>query len=260
MNDAWNFLDEVDIKKIEKIRIKYAEFKLQLEPIERCMHECKCESEYVYGTTALEGSSLSLRETQILLTDGTISGENFLDENSLREIKEVRNYSRVKAYRGLCTGEKLNLKITGILHSLIVADIDETTPEDFQRNDPVCNPEFKSRSTSSPLINEKLEGAINEFYFNIKNDRNPFEQAILFLYRLETTRPFKNGNGKAGRELLNYLLQEAGYPRLIIRKQEQEAYFLALYYGNQGKHTEMMRVFVDIYAGYYAGMLRKPSF
>lgn len=54
--------------------------------------------------------------------------------------------------------------------------------------------------------------------------------------------PFTDGNGRVGREVLNYMLKKFDYPRLLFLGHEREDYINALKLGNIGKYQDMVNV------------------
>jgi Fic family protein len=106
--------------------------------------------------------------------------------------------------------------------------------------------------TPADLIEDELQELINTFYENVKNKKNPFEQAILFHYGFEKIHPFTDGNGRTGREILNFLLEKEGYPRLIIPKESRKDYLSALEHGDENQYMEMVQTFAGLMLAFYA--------
>ena len=143
---------------------------------------------------------------------------------------------------------KVNLKFIRELHSLIMNKIDMhfESPGTFRRHNPVYIGGCDLSVTLANMIEIDLKDLITTYYDAIKTQKHPFEQAILFHYKFELIHPFSDGNGRTGRELLNYLLKKEGYPQLIIPKESREAYISALTLGNNSQNVEMIRIFADL--------------
>ena len=242
-----DYLGQSEIKEIEKLRFLHSSYISSLNQIELEVYTQQNENLYIHGTTAIEGNTLTLQETHYLLNEDIVP-----KEKSLREINEVQNYKYVKAYVEKYKG-KVNLKFIRELHSLIMNNIDMRfeSPGAFRRHNLVYIGGCDLSVTLANMIEIDLKDLINSYYDAIKNQKHPFEQAILFHYKFELIHPFSDGNGRTGREILNYLLKKEGYPQLIIPKKSREAYISALTLGNNNQNVEMIRIFTDLMlAGY----------
>lgn len=242
-----DYLSESEIKEIEKLRVLHNAYISSLNKIEHEVYTQQNENLYVHGTTAIEGNTLTLQETYYLLNEEIVPKEKFL-----REINEVQNYKYVMAYVEQYKG-KVNLQFIRKLHSLIMNNIDMRfeNPGTFRRHNLVYIGGCDLSVTLANMIEVDLKDLITSYYDAIKNKKHPFEQAILFHYKFELIHPFSDGNGRTGREVLNYLLKKEGYPQLIIPKESKEAYISALTLGNNIQNIKMMNLFADLMlAGY----------
>jgi Fic family protein len=237
-----DYLSQSEIKEIEKLRFLHNSYVSSLDKIEFEVYTQQNESLYIHGTTAIEGNTLTLRETHYLLNEEIVP-----KEKSLREINEVQNFKHVKAYVKEYKG-KVDLKFIRELHPLIMNNIDIgfESPGTFRRHNLVYIGGCDLGVTLANMIEVDLKDLITSYYDSIKNKKHPFEQAILFHYKFELIHPFSDGNGRTGREILNYILKKEGYPQMIIPKESREAYISALTLGNNNKNVEMMKIFTDL--------------
>jgi len=241
-------LGQQEIKEIEKLRFLHNAYISSLNNIELEVYTQQTKNLYIHGTTAIEGNTLSLQETHYLLNE-----EILPKDKSLREINEVQNYKYVMAYVEQYKS-KVNLQFIRKLHSLIMNNIDMRfeSPGTFRRHNLVYIGGCDLSVTLANMIEVDLKDLITSYYDAIKNKKHPFEQAILFHYKFELIHPFSDGNGRTGREVLNYLLKKEGYPQLIIPKESREAYISALTLGNNNQNIEMMKIFNDLMLAGYA--------
>jgi len=206
-------------------------------------YEKDFEISYIQGTTSIEGNTLSLRQAGDLLTNGIAP-----KSKSLREINEVQNFRRVIQYRRSFKG-KVSLDFVRTLHSMIMANIDLESAGQFRRIDDVGITGCDLKVTPSSLVQEELSEAIKEYYTRLEQGYHPFEEAVLFHYRFEMIHPFTDGNGRVGREILNYMLMKAHFPRLLFLGQHRTEYLDALRHGNRDQFGKLVLVFVHLLIG-----------
>jgi Fic family protein len=230
------YLSKENAEDIEKIRYFYQSINSLVSLDELKMYEQNFEEHYVHGTTAIEGNTLSLRETQELLEHGIIP-----KGKSLRDINEVQNYKRVAKFRNEYIG-KVTLDFIKKLHEYIMMNILDDAGS-FRATDGIIIVGRDYQLTPAIMIEDDLELLIDDYYTKIKDGHNPFECAVLFHYRFESIHPFRDGNGRVGRELLNYLLTTEGYPRVLVLAEERSEYLQALDAGDQDRFSDMVNVF-----------------
>jgi len=214
-------------------------------------YEQQFEVKYVQGTTAIEGNTLTLPEASDLLIHDIIP-----HTRSLREVNEVQNFKAVKAYRDSYKG-RVSLPFIRQLHTLILRNIDEESAGRFRRTDDIGIQGMDIRVSPSMLIEDELGGIISDYYTHLKEGYHPFEAAVLFHYHFESIHPFADGNGRVGREVLNYMLTRKGYPRLIITRNERADYLRAMRLGNEDNFEELTAAFARICISQKAEILRE---
>lgn len=183
--------------------------------------------EWTYNSNAIEGNSLTLAETKVVIEDGmTIGGK------SLREHFEVINHEGAIQYIEELATADYKFRAIDILnvHRLVLKNIDD----DFSgrlRNGMVrivgANFTPPSPSSISDLLDELID-FVNESNLDIP------VLAALFHHRFVWIHPFFDGNGRTGRLLMNLVLLKAGYPPSIILKNDRKKYYSALNLANNG--------------------------
>jgi Fic family protein len=234
------YLTQTDIKRLEKTRYWDHFFKLFLTKSEREYFTESSRIEYIHGTTAIEGNTFSLQQV-----DDLLNREIIPTSKSLREINEVQNYLAINEYLQNYTG-KVTLSLIRKLHELIMNNIDTESGGRFRRIDTIGIRGVDIAVTPSILIEGELESLVDEYYGNIRSGGHPFEEAVLFHYRFEMVHPFTDGNGRVGREILNLMLEKAGFPRMVIKAILREIYLNMLQAGNNGDYEEMIAGFIDL--------------
>jgi hypothetical protein len=200
-----------------------------------------------HHSTAIEGNTLVLKQVARLLDEGRAVGGK-----ELREYMEVRGYATAAewVYRhgvepGSWSGDAL-VTLTEIrhVHALALGPVwdvaphseagDDERPGSFRRHDIHRFPGgMKPPSwTDVPLrVDEWLADA--QALRDLDAPHLPAELAWLH-GRFERIHPFLDGNGRAGRLLLNLLLVRLGYPPAIILKGTRTRYLSALRHADAG--------------------------
>lgn len=178
--------------------------------------------EFAHNSTAIEGNTLTLDETAIVLREGvTIGGK------SVQEHMEVIGHRDAMLFVEdvVRTKEPLTERLIKQLHSLVLADKPDDRGE--YRRVPV-------RLTGSPVVLPQpyavpieMEQLLADYHSTMQS-MHPVERAALFHLRFEHVHPFIDGNGRTGRLLLNLELMSSGYLPIDIKYQDRLRYFDAL--------------------------------
>ncbi len=196
--------------------------------------------DYTYNTNAIEGNTLTLRETAMVLNDGiTISKKPLKDHLEAIGHKEAFEYVEEMVRNQSSLSESLIKDI----HSLVLMD----------------QPRDKGKYRSVPV---SIMGAIHEtaqpwdvpiqmekllFSYN-KEKVFSFEKTARFHLELEAIHPFIDGNGRTGRLILNLELMKAGYLPINIKYVDVESYYECFsFYHQNGKNPEKLTHLISTY-------------
>jgi Fic family protein len=179
--------------------------------------------EWTYHSNAIEGSSLTLRETHIVLHDGlTIGGK------PLREHLEAINHKHaIDFVESLAhAAEPLTEHNLRQIHALVLKSIDDEEAGRYRRGQVRL-----SGSEHVPPDPAAVPGLMHDFAAWLNSPAqslSPVERAALAHFRLVDIHPFADGNGRTARLLMNLLLLREGYPPAVVRQDERPAYYTAL--------------------------------
>ncbi|MGV8109956.1 Fic family protein [Methanospirillum sp.] len=238
------------IQSIEIVRFLYQVLMDYCTISERDVYAEKINLNYIHGTTAIEGNTLSYSDVENLMKYGILP-----EKRKLREVNEVQNFAAVLKYRNEFKG-KVNKQFILKLHELIMNNIDRFSAGVFRRNDETLIYGEDLTLCPSLLIEEELDRIVDEYYHSIKDGYYPFETAVMFHYNFETIHPFTDGNGRVGREILNYMLSNSGYPTFLVLGKHRESYLDALRAGNIDKFGEMVIEFAKLLINQYSEILK----
>jgi Fic family protein len=191
--------------------------------------------EWTYNSNSIEGNTLSLRETQMVLQEGiTIKGK------SLREHFEAHNHDKAIDYLYRIVNDDYVLRSIDILslHSLVLRSIEE----DFAgriRNGGVRISGANFVPPDANKISDFLDELI-DFVNTNPLQLNDIELAAIFHHKLVWIHPFFDGNGRTVRLAMNLLLMRIGFPPAIILKNDRKKYYEALNKAHNGNYHKLM--------------------
>jgi Fic family protein len=196
--------------------------------------------EWIYNSNSIEGNTLSLNETRVILEEGiTVKGK------SMREHLETINHQEAIEYVESIVHPDYTLTEKDIysIHALIMSKIEK----DFAgriRNAGVRIVGANFTPPNAQKVYDLLVELIN--WTNIENSNiNPIIRAAVFHHRFVWIHPFFDGNGRSVRLLFNLLLMKESYPPAIILKNDRKKYYDALNRGNNGDYNKLFLIIIQ---------------
>ena len=190
--------------------------------------------EWTYNSNSIEGNTLNLQETQMVLQEGmTIKGK------SLREHFEVFNHEKAINYLYTLVEESYQLRSIDILslHGLVLRSIED----DFAgriRNGGVRIVGANFIPPNANKVSDLLDELIN-FVNNNPLSLNDMVLTTIFHHKLVWIHPFFDGNGRTVRLAMNLLLMRKGFPPAIILKTDRKKYYESLNQANKGNYHKL---------------------
>lgn len=205
---AYEILNEIDALK-DKISRMRPLTQGELERLRDSFVE-----EYTYNSTAIEGNTLTLYETRLVLEGLTVSGKPLRCHLEAFGHKEAFGFIE----------ENINAEISGRLirqvHSLVLAD----RPRDagIYRRIPVRISGAENTPPDPIMIPELIERLIEDY----RNDTShAIIRAAMFHLNFESIHPFVDGNGRTGRLILNMSLMKEGYLPVDVKFSDRVKYY-----------------------------------
>ena len=174
--------------------------------------------EHTHQSTAIEGNTLTLKETALVLQGITI------DRKPLKDHLEAVGYKEAYEYVERLVKEQKMLSAYEIcsIHSLVLADRLEDRGR--WRRVPV-RIMGASVEPPQPYMIEPMVGELLNDYSTVMARLHTVERVSLFHLRFEGIHPFVDGNGRTGRLLLNMQLMQAGYPPINVKFADRKRYY-----------------------------------
>ena len=191
--------------------------------------------EWTYNSNSIEGNTLSLRETQMVLQEGvTIKGK------SLREHFEAKNHEHAidYLYTLLHDNYVLNVKDILSLHGLVLRSIEDNFAGRL-RNGGVRISGANFVPPNARKVSQLLDDLVN-FVVTNPLGLNSIELAAFFHHKFVYIHPFFDGNGRTIRLAMNLILMKQGFPPAIILKNDRKKYYDALNQANKGNYSKLM--------------------
>jgi len=189
-----------------------------------------------YNTNAIEGSTLSLLDTKLILFEDTVP-----KGKSLREINEATNHKEAFDYILNYTGELTRRFILG-LHKKLMHNILWKYAGVFR--DIQVYVRGADLMPPKPEDVEKEFNALMRWYAANKKKYHPVVIASYFHYVFEHIHPFRDGNGRIGRLILNFILKKNGFPMIDIKNKDKKRYYEALQRADKGNLKMLVKLIV----------------
>lgn len=197
---------------------------------------------WTYHSNAIEGNTLTLLETKVVLEGITVGGK------ALREHFEAINHRDAILYveDNIKKQELFSERQIRNIHQLILKNIDDENAGRYRQQNVLI-----SGATTNPpdytLLNDKMAQFI-DWYNTEAHNLHPVKRAAKVHADFVGIHPFVDGNGRTSRLLMNLALMKAGYPPSVITVENRPAYYEALdqwmAYGNSEPFNNLVAAVV----------------
>lgn len=181
--------------------------------------------EMTYNSNAIEGNSLTLKETYLVLSEGiTIKGKSLKDHLEVKNHYEALEFIFEQVERD--THHTLSEHLIRELQRLVIGTIDSSVAGVYRQVEVAI-----TASTHQPPLATEVPGKMADliiWYRQHQKKMSVIELAALTHHKLVNIHPFADGNGRTARLLMNIVLLQAGYPLVIILKSDRQRYYQTL--------------------------------
>lgn len=234
-----SLLNEKEMNELGKLRNSYQK---SMKKIDKMVWQNYYEAfvtEFTYDTNAIEGSSVTLQETALILFDGIVP-----EGKTIKEIREVENHKQAFDFMLNHKGD-LTKRFVLKLHKKLMHNILWKHAGKFRDVQVLIR-----GANFVPPPPKKVE---NEFknlmrwYGSNKKKYNPVVVAAYFHFVFESIHPFRDGNGRAGRLLMNFILNKNGFPMIDIKNTNRMEYYKSL---QEAQENTNLKPLVDLIVNY----------
>ena len=226
-----NYEEWLDNDLKERIEIKFNKLNALRPLSEEILKNIKdkYEIDMSYHSNAIEGNRLTLRETWLVIKKGiTISGK------SLEEHLEATNHKEATELLEKLADKEENITELDVLniHAIILDKIDPKNAGFYRHSNVFIQGSelILPKWRDIPLLMKKVYDELNNKDIGI----DAIYSSVKIHYDTVRIHPFIDGNGRLARLLMNLRLLRAGFPPVILRKEERRAYYSALEKADKG--------------------------
>lgn len=228
------------LAQIDHLKQKISQLRpLSASEVQRLREEFIIESSY--NSNAIEGNSITLRETVLILKEGmTIAEKPIREHLDIIGFKDAFNY----IYELVANNEPLTERAIKDIHSLVLMSNAEN--RGVYRKIPVRILGAENEPTPPYLIAEEMAGLIAKYQQKL-TDLHPLEAISWLHLAFESIHPFIDGNGRTGRLLLNFELLKQGYLPVDIKFTDRVKYYQCFdeYHNNQQDVSALLALIAD---------------
>lgn len=184
-----------------------------------------------YNSNAIEGNTLTLRETFLVLQEGiTIKGK------PLRDHLEAKDHEEALAFLDKIVMHKtpaLSASLIRRLHQILMRETDAAWAGKYR--DGAVSITGASHVPPDAAVVARQIGNLVRWLRRSQRKLHPVVLSALFHHRLVAIHPFFDGNGRTARLCMNVILMRHGFPLAIVLKHDRTKYYYALQEADAGR-------------------------
>jgi len=180
---------------------------------------------HTYHSNAIEGNTLTLQETKLVLEEGiTIGGKSVREHLEATNLAEAYDLieSIAKEKREILKNHATIQQIHEVVVRGINADAGKYRVNNVRITGATKTPQDFSKVTR---MMDDLIAFLNLNLQDKEKKEHPVKTAAFMHHKLVEIHPFTDGNGRVARLLTNLFLVKEGYPPIVMRKEEREKYY-----------------------------------
>jgi len=220
-------IENMLLKRIEEKKKRLDKLRpLSKEALKKLLEDIRLR--HTYHSDAIEGNTLTLRETKLVLEEGiTIGGKPLKDHIEARNDAEAFDLIVKLVHEKKSISQDIVQKTHEMVTKGILKDAGKYRTDNVRI----------TGSTTTPPSYLKIVKIMDEYIQYIKKIKlNPIKKAAFIHHRLVWIHPFYDGNGRVARLLTNFHLMKKCYPPIVLKKEERKKYYDTL---NKADHGDL---------------------
>lgn len=234
-NDTDIIIDELLLKRTQEKKDRLDKLRpLSTDAVKKILEDIRLR--HTYHSDAIEGNTLTLQETKLVLDEGiTIGGKPLKDHIEARNDAEAFDLMIDLVHAKKSISQETIQQIHEVVTKGLLKDAGKYRTENVRI----------TGSATTPPSYLKIVKLMDEYIQNIQKLKlHPIKKAAFIHHEFVRIHPFYDGNGRVVRLLTNLYLMQRGYPPIILKKEDRKRYYFALNKGDQGD----LSVFADFIA------------
>ena len=181
---------------------------------------------HTYNSDAIEGNTLTLQETKLVLEEGiTIGGKPLKDHIEARNDAEAFDFIVQFVQQKIPFSQETIQHIHEIVTKGLLIDAGKYRTGNVRiTGSPITPPRYT-----------KVVSLMDNYILTIKRLRtHPLKKAAFIHHRLVWIHPFFDGNGRVARLVTNLFFMQQGYPPVILKQEQRKTYYYILHQADNG--------------------------
>ena len=230
----------MNFDKLDALKAKLDTHRPLPKPVVDNLHE-DLVLKWTYNSNAIEGNTLTLKETKVALEGITIGGK------TLKEHFEAINHREAILFveELVQTGEMLSEREIKLIHHLVLKNIDDQNAGSYRKANVIISGADHT-PTDFIKVPDEMESFI-KWYNNEGNKLHPVERAARVHCDFVKIHPFIDGNGRTSRFLMNLELMKSGFPAAVLPVSRRLEYYEALDKAHcEGEYEPFVKMIAEI--------------
>jgi len=219
------YIDELLLKRVEEKKKRLDKLRpLPKDAIKKLLEDIRLR--HTYHSDAIEGNTLTLQETKLVLEEGiTIGGKPLKDHVEAKNDAEAFDLMVKLVHAKKPISQEIIQEIHEIVTKGLLKDSGKYRTENVRI----------TGSKTTPPSYSKIVKLMEEYVCNIKQLKlNSIKKAAFIQHELVRIHPFLDGNGRVARLITNLYLMQMGYPPIILKKGDRRRYYQVLQIADDG--------------------------